>query len=84
MYGRICRYILFDNEFLFRGQQVRIDTGAPEDNDQDQTREFMWKRSSNIAHLVAEKLTAVTRSMLQPPPQQIPAEPTPIPFAKAA
>nr|XP_018915866.1 PREDICTED: acidic repeat-containing protein-like isoform X2 [Bemisia tabaci] len=69
---------------VLQPKQVRIDTGAPEDNDQDQTREFMWKRSSNIAHLVAEKLTAVTRSMLQPPPQQIPAEPTPIPFAKAA
>uniref|UniRef100_A0A336MC56 CSON014869 protein n=1 Tax=Culicoides sonorensis TaxID=179676 RepID=A0A336MC56_CULSO len=45
--------------------KVRVDT--PDNH--DRTREYVWKRSSNIAPLVSQKLTSAVRSMLRPPPK---------------
>jgi methylglutaconyl-CoA hydratase len=44
--------------------QVRVESS----DDHDKTREYVWKRSSHIDHVVSQKLTNATKSMLQPPP----------------
>ncbi|XP_011498190.1 PREDICTED: nucleolin-like [Ceratosolen solmsi marchali] len=49
---------------VLQPKQMRIESA----DDHDRTREFVWKRSSHIAHLVSQKLSSATRSMLQPPP----------------
>ncbi|KAF6198773.1 hypothetical protein GE061_006795 [Apolygus lucorum] len=49
---------------VLQPRQVRVE--SPDDH--DRTREFVWKRSATIAHLVSQKLLAATKSMLQPPP----------------
>lgn len=41
---------------------MRVET--PDDN--DKTREFLWKRSSNLAHLVSQKLMNAAKSLLKP------------------
>lgn len=59
--------------------QVRVDS----QDEHDSTREFLWKRSSHIAHLVTEKLTSAARSLLQPLPSHtvhIPLPPQPSRF----
>ncbi|ENN76623.1 hypothetical protein YQE_06880, partial [Dendroctonus ponderosae] len=53
---------------VLQPKQVRIDT--PDNH--DKSTEFMWKRSPQIASIVTQKLGAVTRSMLKPPPQSRP------------
>ncbi|CAG2062698.1 unnamed protein product [Timema podura] len=45
-------------------RQVRVESA----DDHDKTSEYVWRRSSNIARVVSQKLTNATRSMLQPPP----------------
>lgn len=45
-------------------KQVQVDS---EDN-HDRTREFVWKKSSHIAEVVSQKITAAAKSMLEPPP----------------
>lgn len=47
---------------VLQPKQVRVD--SPDEH--DRTREFIWKRSSHIAHLVSQKLASATRSMLKP------------------
>lgn len=42
-------------------KQVQVDSS----DNHDRTREYVWKRSSNIAHLVSQKLRSATRSMLK-------------------
>jgi len=49
---------------VLQPKQVRVES----QDDHDRTREFVWKRSSHIAHLVSQKLSSATRSMLRPPP----------------
>ncbi|KAF7989362.1 hypothetical protein HCN44_008036 [Aphidius gifuensis] len=49
---------------VLQPKQVRIDSK----DDHDRTREFVWRRSSHIAHVVSQKLSSATRSMLRPPP----------------
>ncbi|CAL7941254.1 unnamed protein product [Xylocopa violacea] len=49
---------------VLQPKQVRVESA----DDHDRTREFVWKRSSHIAHLVSEKLSSATKSMLKPPP----------------
>ncbi|XP_015428699.1 PREDICTED: uncharacterized protein LOC107185519 [Dufourea novaeangliae] len=49
---------------VLQPKQVRVESS----DDHDRTREFVWKRSSHIAHLVSEKLSSATKSMLRPPP----------------
>ncbi|KAG8264126.1 hypothetical protein J6590_017143 [Homalodisca vitripennis] len=51
---------------VLQPKQVRVDST----DDHDRTREFVWRRSSTIAHLVSQKLLTATRSMLKPPPNQ--------------
>lgn len=41
---------------------MRVET--PDDN--DKTREFLWKRSSNLAHLVSQKITNAAKSFMKP------------------
>lgn len=41
---------------------MRIDTH----DDSDKTREFIWKKSSNLAFLVSQKLSNAAKSMLNP------------------
>lgn len=50
---------------VLQPKQVRID--SPDDH--DRTREFVWKRSAQIAQVVSKKLTTATKSMLQPIPK---------------
>ncbi|XP_034181358.2 uncharacterized protein LOC117604895 [Osmia lignaria lignaria] len=52
---------------VLQPKQVRVEST----DDHDRTREFVWKRSSHIAHLVSEKLSLATKSMLRPPPVTI-------------
>lgn len=47
---------------VMQPKQVRVD--SPDEH--DRTREFIWRRSSHIAHLVSQKLASATRSMLKP------------------
>lgn len=54
---------------VLQPKQVRVESA----DDHDRTREFVWKRSSHIAHLVSEKLSSATRSMLRPPPVAVAA-----------
>ncbi|PNF16951.1 hypothetical protein B7P43_G03164 [Cryptotermes secundus] len=49
---------------VMQPKQVRVESS----DDHDKTREYVWKRSSHIAHVVSQKLTNATKSMLQPPP----------------
>ncbi|XP_063240889.1 clumping factor A-like [Bacillus rossius redtenbacheri] len=49
---------------VMQPRQVRVESM----DDHDKTREYIWRRSSNIARVVSQKLTNATRSMLQPPP----------------
>lgn len=51
---------------VLQPKQVRVESA----DDHDRTREFVWRRSSHIAHLVSQKLSSATRSMLRPPPIQ--------------
>ncbi|KAI5698952.1 hypothetical protein M8J75_014313 [Diaphorina citri] len=60
---------------VLQPKQVRVDS----QDDHDSTREFLWKRSSHIAHLVTEKLTSAARSLLQPIPSNTPHIPLPPP-----
>ncbi|XP_033213374.1 nucleolin-like [Belonocnema kinseyi] len=53
---------------VLQPKQVRVESA----DDHDRTREFVWKRSSHIAHLVSQKLSSATRSMLRPPPVPVP------------
>jgi len=39
---------------------VRVES----DDDHEQTREFVWRRSSHIARLVSQKLTKAARELL--------------------
>ncbi|XP_076396507.1 uncharacterized protein LOC100877435 isoform X3 [Megachile rotundata] len=52
---------------VLQPKQVRVESK----DDHDRTREFVWKRSSHIAHLVSEKLSLATKSMLRPPPATV-------------
>ncbi|XP_037051226.1 FK506-binding protein 4-like [Bradysia coprophila] len=45
-------------------KQVQVDSA----DNHDKTRKFVWKKSSHIAQVVSQQLTAAARSMLQPPP----------------
>ncbi|KAL1116004.1 hypothetical protein AAG570_005499, partial [Ranatra chinensis] len=54
---------------VFQPKQVRVET--PDDN--DRTREFVWRKSSHIAHMVSQKLMTAARSLLKPPPSPAPA-----------
>lgn len=45
-------------------KQVQVD--SPDNH--DRTREFVWKKSSHIAQVVSQKITAAAKSMLEPPP----------------
>ncbi|GLH01592.1 Uncharacterized protein GBIM_07695, partial [Gryllus bimaculatus] len=47
---------------VLQPKQVRVESS----DDHDKTREFVWSRSSHIAHLVSQKLSLATRAMLQP------------------
>lgn len=47
---------------VMQPKQMRVET--PDDN--DRTREFLWKRSSNLAHLVSQKLTIAAKSFMKP------------------
>ncbi|CAH1737711.1 unnamed protein product [Aphis gossypii] len=47
-------------------KQLQIDS----QDDHDKTREYVWRRSNMIAHLVSQKLTYATKSMLQPVPNK--------------
>nr|CAD7571662.1 unnamed protein product [Timema californicum] len=49
---------------VMQPRQVRVESA----DDHDKTSEYVWRRSSNIARVVSQKLTNATRSMLQPPP----------------
>lgn len=49
---------------------LRVDT--PDDH--DETREFVWRRSSHIAEIVSQKLTKAARSLLEPPATAQPAK----------
>ncbi|KAL7288033.1 hypothetical protein TKK_0017829 [Trichogramma kaykai] len=51
---------------VLQPKQMRIESS----DDHDRTREFVWERSARIAHLVSQKLSSATRSMLRPPPRQ--------------
>jgi len=54
--------------------QLQVDSA----DDHDKTREYVWKRSNMIAHLVSQKLTFAAKSMLTP------AAPSPPPKTGAA
>ena len=43
---------------------MRVDS----DDDHDKTREYVWRKSSRLAQLVARKLTTATKSLLEPSP----------------
>ncbi|XP_065339919.1 nucleolin [Cloeon dipterum] len=45
---------------VLQPKQVRVES----DDDHEQTREFVWKRSSHIARVVSQKLTKAAREML--------------------
>lgn len=45
-------------------KKVQVDSA----DNHDQTREFVWKKSSHIAQVVSQKLTAATKSILEPVP----------------
>lgn len=45
-------------------KKVQVDSA----DNHDQTREFVWKKSSHIAQVVSQKLTAATKSLLEPAP----------------
>lgn len=56
------------NMLILTGTIIFVQVRVESPDDHDRTREFVWKKSSTIAHLVSQKLLAATRSMLQPPP----------------
>lgn len=69
----LCTYDRADGRGIKRlpnvnAQRFQLQVDSPEDH--DKTREYVWRRSNMIAHLVSQKLTFAAKSMLQPPPPQ--------------
>jgi hypothetical protein len=67
MLGRINLRIVNGSAVLhsIKVQQPKQVSIQSKDN-HDKTREYLWKRSSHIAHLVSEKLSTAARAMLKP------------------
>lgn len=72
LYGQVANMSFLSSSIMCvrsKARGIHVQVRVESSDDHDRTREFVWRRSSTIAHLVSQKLLSATRSMLQPPPK---------------